>query len=142
MLSPRIHGLDHYRSLNRFTARHDWREICVGHVFRVRQYPGKGRRDHWLTFETLAILPRNRAQDCHQARILVRNLNSGRIFTERLEKVWLGWDHGNLDGYRVDWEPAWVKKSIERHARKVARERARIRRFLVVAGLVKDGGAA
>lgn len=137
MLSPRIHGLEHFRSLNRFTARHDWRPVESGMIFRVTN----------ATYQTLAILPRDERHGRYQARVVIQQLGTGRTFTEPLAGFWSGLDRGVFGSPRysnlfVHWEPQWVKKSIERHARKLARERARVRRFLVVSGLVVEGGAA
>lgn len=138
MLSPRIHGLDHFRSLNRFTARHDWRMVETGMVFQVAG---------GATFQTIAILPKDERHGRYRAQILIRRMGTNQTFAEPLDRFWdqldrnvFGSSYSNLF---VRWEPMWVKKSIERHARKVARERARVRRFLVVNGLiVVEGGAA
>lgn len=136
MLSPRIHGLDHFRSLNRFTARHDWRPVETGMVFRVTN----------ATYQTVAVLPKDDRHGRYRAQVVIQQLGTGRTFMESLEGFWDGLDRGvfgsRYSNLFVRWEPQWVKKSIERHARKVARERARVRRFLVVAGLVVEGGVA
>jgi hypothetical protein len=137
MLNPRIHSLDHFRSLTRFTVRHDWRMPETGLVFRVTN----------ATYQTVAILPKNERQDRHRAQVILRQLGTTRTFTEPLDELWSGMDRGAFGSPRysrlfVRWNPLWVEKAIKRHARKQAKRRAALRRFLVAAGLVVEGGVA
>lgn len=136
MLSPKIHGLEQFRALNRFTAKHDWRPVEVGCIFRVKN----------ATYQTVAIFPKDESHGRYRALIEVRQLGTDRTFTETLEAFWAGLDRGVLgprsSNLFVNWAPMWVSKSIKRHERKLAKKRAAVRRFLVQEGLIVAGGAA
>lgn len=131
MLSPRVHGLDHFRALSRATGRHDWRMPEVGLVFRVGKH----------TYQTVEILPVCRAIGRDNA--LVRFVELGRRVVPPTVMTVMGyWSMLDNRAAGLNLHNLAVVKSHARHARKVARERARVRRFLVVAGLVVEGGAA
>jgi len=122
MLNPKIHGLEQFRSLNRFTARHDWRKPEVGLVWSV------GRS----TFRLEAIQPSDPTHGRYQALAVIRDLSSRHTFTWSLNRLWAEFD--SSPAFR--WCESYIQKSISRHAKKDLKRRMKIRRFLVQEGLV------
>lgn len=122
MLSPKIHGLEQFRSLSRFTARHDWRKPEVGLVWSV------GRS----TFRLVAIQPNDPAHGRYQSLAVIQDLGSRHTFTRSLNRLWAEFD--SSPAFR--WAQGYIQKAIARNRKKALKRRMAIRRFLVQEGLV------
>jgi hypothetical protein len=109
MLNPKIHGLAQFRSLNRFTAEHEWRQVEVGQVFHVTGH----------TYQLTAIQPKDESQGRHWAEAVIEQLGTSKHFTMALSLLWDEWD--NRIGFQ--FAPNYVKASIIRNHRKVMARR-------------------